>query len=200
MNNEVRLEDVCLPVFGITSRRYRQMATDGKTPAVRDGKIDFAAAAKALIQFYRDLADGQGSVSLIDERARLTRINADRKELELKKYRGDLIETEKAMMLWGRVIESFKLRILSWKPRMPALFVGVQDAKEGEAIAEKLTNEVLNELSNPDLAIGGGAGHKSNNRHAATTAKADDKQMGRRKSGAQSRKQRGARAVVHRKG
>ncbi len=88
MANEVSIEKVCKQIFGITPRRYRQLATEGVVPPVVKGKIDFLEAVKALIEYYRKLAAGQGSLTLVDERARLTKIQADMKELELQKKRG----------------------------------------------------------------------------------------------------------------
>ena len=55
IENQVELEKISKPVFGITSRRYRQMANDEIVPAVVKGKIDFVAASKALIEYYRTL-------------------------------------------------------------------------------------------------------------------------------------------------
>ena len=78
MANEVELEKVSKSVFGITSRRYRQMANDEIVPAVVKGKIDFIAASKALIAYYRKLAEGQGSLSLTDVRTRKENARAER--------------------------------------------------------------------------------------------------------------------------
>ena len=63
MANEVELEKVAKSVFGISSRRYRQLANDEIVPPVVKGMIDFVAASKAIIAYYRKLAESQGSLS-----------------------------------------------------------------------------------------------------------------------------------------
>ncbi len=95
MANDVRLEEACKKVFGISSRRYRQWAAEGLVPPVVKGKIDFTKASKYIIEYYRRLAQGQGSQSLVEERARLAKINADTREIELKILRGDYVDVDR---------------------------------------------------------------------------------------------------------
>jgi hypothetical protein len=94
----IDLEKVCKPspdaVFPFTSRRYRQLADDQVVPPVKRGQIDRVRACRDLIAHQQALIDGQGSLSFTDEKKRLTKINADRKELMLQKEQSKLVEAE----------------------------------------------------------------------------------------------------------
>ena len=149
MANEVALEKVAKPVFGITSRRYRQMASDGIVPIVVNGKIDFVAAAKALVEYYRKLSDGQGSLNLTDVRTRKEAARAEREELIVKKLKGELVLKDQAeRWLLGHVDEA-KTAFLGLPRRMGPTLAPVSDEKEVEFVLRKEIREILEELSTP---------------------------------------------------
>lgn len=146
MANEQNLETVCKNIFGITSRQYRYLATDGKVPAPVSGKIDFPLATKQLLEYYRKLAAGQGSLSLTDERVRLTKINADRKDLQLQKEKGELLHVDTIMKLQGGVMQNIRSRILSLPAKLATLSFGSSTIAENESIIRKGIYEVLDEI------------------------------------------------------
>ena len=188
MANEVNLEQVSQKIFQMSARRYRQLVNERDFPPVKEGLIDFVAASAAVCKYYKDLAVGQGSMTLTDERSRLTKINADRKELMLRKERGELIETEKAMYLWGQVAMVIRSKLLSFPTKLAPLVLGYKSLVELKAVIEKFIEEVLIEVANPNLkdyrvAIRGGS---DKNVKAAT--KANHKSMGRQRKGIKSRK------------
>ena len=194
MANDVRLEEACKKVFGISSRRYRQLADEGAVPPVEKGKIDILKSCKYLLEYYRRLAQGQGSMSLLDERVRLTKINVAIKEMEFKKTQGELIEADQVMQLWGKVIHAIKQKLLAVPVKLPPLVFG---AKSLSFIRNKVDNfirEVLVELSSIELSdknIGGTrpgvAGNKGNTRNVSASAKIKRKRMGGRKKNTKSR-------------
>ena len=151
MANEVKLEKVSQQVFGISPRRYRQLAADGIVPQVVNGEIDLLRATRDLLDYYRKLLAGQGSLSLTDERVRLTKINADRKELQLQREKGELIETAIAMQVWGDVVMRMRSKLLSIPTKLAGIAVGHQSPVEVKSVVDKYIEEVLSELSNPDL-------------------------------------------------
>lgn len=146
MANEQNLETICKQIFGITSRQYRNLANDGKVPPVVSGKIDFPLATKQLLEYYRKLAAGQGSLSLTDERIRLTKINADRKDLQLQKEKGELLHVDTVMKLQGGVMQNIRSRILSLPAKLATLSFGSSTIAENESIIRKGIYEVLDEI------------------------------------------------------
>jgi hypothetical protein len=193
----VELTKVSDSVFGITWRRYRQLASDGVVPPVVGGKIDFVEASKQLIEYYRKRAEAGGSLSLTDERTRLTRINADRRQLELEKMRGETIDTEKAQRVWAAVMQNIVNKIEIIPSKLPPLAYGLS-IPEIKAVVEQMLYEVRNEIANPDLnalarAACGGRTSKSHKAKAAPNGE----RLGRPKQNAKPGGKRGARKVVH---
>jgi len=185
----------------MTSRRYRQIADEDKVPKVVKGKITDPMAAMTMIAcYYQKLAEGNGSLSLTDERTRLTRINADRKELELEKARGELLDTSFAQKMWAGVLENIIKKIDIIPAKLPPLAYGLS-IPEIKSVTERMIFEVKNEMSNPDLESI--ARNTFNKRIAKLDAAAPDskrKRVGRQKSDIKPRSKRGAGKVVHSEG
>lgn len=196
----VELTKVADAVFGIGWRRYRQLATDGVTPPVVAGKIDLIEASRTLIEYYRKRAEAGGSLSLTDERTRLTRINADRKQLELEKMRGETIDTERAQQVWAAVMQNVVNKLELLPAKLPPMAYGLT-IPEIKALVEKMLNEVRNEIANPDLKdLARMASGKRASKHGSPKAAPHGKRLGRSKPGAKSGGKRGARKVVHGEG
>jgi hypothetical protein len=88
--------------------------------------------------------------TLLFQKIRLTKINADRKELELQRARGELIETVFAKKMWGEILRRFISRIESIPMKLPPLVYGLS-MPEIKSVTEKLIYEARCELSSPDL-------------------------------------------------
>lgn len=147
MANEVALEKVAKPIFGITSRRYRQMASDGIVPLVSDGKIDFVAAAKALIEYYRKLSEGQGSLNLTDVRTRKELARAEREEIIVKKLKGELVLKNQAMAWLSLLIGNAKAHFMGLPKRLAGPLAIVNDEKEIEHLIRSEVRRILEEFS-----------------------------------------------------
>ena len=74
------------------------------------------------------------------------------KRLRLAQARGDLLETEKAMKLWGGVCANMRSKLLALPNKMATLVFSLKTIPEINARLQSSIYEVLNELSNPDLA------------------------------------------------
>jgi len=184
------------------SRRYRTLAEEGKVPKLaKGGKVtDPMAAMTALACYYQKLAEGNGSLSLTDERTRLTRINADKKELELKKARGELLDTAFAQKMWGGVLENIVKKIDIIPSKLPPLSYGLS-IPEIKAVTERMIFEIKNEMSNPDLEqIARNTSNKGTAKFDAAKADTKRKRLGRQKPDAKPRGKRGAGQVVHSEG
>jgi phage terminase Nu1 subunit (DNA packaging protein) len=176
-SSQVNLEIACQQIFGISSRRYRQLAKEHGAPPVLDGKVDILKACKFLIDYYRKLAEGQGSLSLTEERARLTKINADLKQLMLKKKQGELIEKQLAFDVFVFTLTRMAEKLKAIPAKASTLLISAQSMVEIKQTLEELINEVLNEISSPEFvrnSVIDYAGMCSNK----TETKTDDKRVG----------------------
>ena len=151
MKNEIKLTEFCKEVFGKSTRRYRQLADDGMVPAVSKNKIDLVAASKALIEYYRKLSESQGSATLQDERIRLTRINADMKELELKKQYEEVIYASDVTLNRATIYQKIRTKLLAMPVKLSPLIVGQKKLSKVRDKIETFIREALTELADIDI-------------------------------------------------
>jgi len=149
MANEVELEKVSKSVFGITSRRYRVMASEEVVPHVVRGKIDFVAAAKAIIEYYRKLAEASGSISLVDERTALTAIKKEREKLKLETERGNLVEKAWAMQILTMAVSEARTAFLGLPRRIAPVLAPKTDERDIEWDLREAIIGILRDLSKP---------------------------------------------------
>lgn len=149
MPNEVELEKVAKPIFGITSRRYRQMASEGIVPPVEKGKIDLVAAAKAIIDYYRKLAEGQGTFSLTDVRVRREAARAEREEIIVQKLKGELVLKDQAMEWLYIMFSEAKQALVSIPRRLAGSLLTKTDERDIESELRTEIQKILWQLSRP---------------------------------------------------
>lgn len=87
---------------------------------------------------------------LTKQRARLVRLQADRREIELLKLKGELLPVREAMHLWGNMIINFGKRLEAMENRLPPMLFGLSVLEIKETLS-KYIFEMREELSNPDL-------------------------------------------------
>jgi phage terminase Nu1 subunit (DNA packaging protein) len=113
---------------------------------------DPVACIHGYIDYLKRLATGTGEMSLTDERTRLTKLQADLAEIELKKAHGQMISTKRAMHFWGEVVSAVRQRLLGLPTRL-APVVATRSIPQAKERIEMAVHEVLAELSNPDLVM-----------------------------------------------
>ena len=149
------LESICRPspsyVFPFTPRRYRQFAQEGIVPRAENGQIDIVEAARTYIGHLQAKIERSESSSYTDEKKRKTRLEADRKEIELAKLRGELIQTAVAQKLWGAVCYQIRAKMLALPTKVAPLVAALRSIPEIKDRLEKSVYEVLIEITNPDL-------------------------------------------------
>lgn len=159
IENQVELEKISKPVFGITSRRYRQMANDEIVPAVVKGKIDFVAASKALIEYYRKLAEGQGSLSLTEERMKKVQIERKLKELEYMVETKELIPKEEILDEFLARIAIVKQGLMSLHRSLSPILFG-KEPREIADILKRYEWQLLNKYSRKSGVFSSGTKRK----------------------------------------
>jgi len=142
----VKIDKVCPNIFGISIRRYQQLAKEGILPPPANGYIDFVLATKHLISYYQKLVAGQGSITLTEERARLARVQADLATLEYQKVQGKLVDIDEVERIWIAMGRACRSRLLAIPVKLPPLLEGKNKA-EWQMILQKHIYQALEELS-----------------------------------------------------
>src|SRR5690242_18887882 len=73
--------------------RVLQLAQEGVFKRGRRNEWDFILNIKAYLLWQRKMIAGSGSLSLTEERTRLTKAQADREEVDLKEKSGELVNS-----------------------------------------------------------------------------------------------------------
>lgn len=135
----------------LTERRVNQLVKEGVLPRADRGKYPFLGCMKGYIKYLRAMAN-DGSLSLTDERTRLTRAQAEGEEMKVKALKGDLIHRDTAEKLWEDVIVACRARLLSMPSKVAPIVIHCKTIPEVRDKIESLVHEALNELSRIDPA------------------------------------------------
>lgn len=146
MANPVRIDKLCPDIFGISERRYRQLAKEGIVPPVENGVIDFIVAVKRLMGYYQKLVEGQGSITLVEQRARLTEVMAEKASLELQKMKGDLVSAKEVERIWIAMGQACRSRLISIPVKLSPILAGRSVIEIKRMLVDSIY-EALDELS-----------------------------------------------------
>jgi hypothetical protein len=92
-----------------------------------------------------------GVLDLSQERAKLTKLQAEKATLELEIARGNLIPLELVVETWQGHIGNARAKLLAFPPKAAAQSIGMDDYLESEQFFTGLINEALDELNNDGL-------------------------------------------------
>jgi hypothetical protein len=177
----VDIEEVALPVFKMSSRWFRKLSNELNGPQVVKNKVDFVQACKFVIDYYKKRADGQGSLSLTEERTRLTNYEAEIRKMELKSLQGSLIEAKLVRQALTDVFYMVKSKIDAMPVRIASevayLLKDPKDINIVKLKAQSITKDIEKELSDVktyrDIVS-----YQKGNKSISTEAELDDEPMG----------------------
>lgn len=132
---------------GVTTRRLRQMGEDPIDPPTRDEQGKYPAR-DFLLWCVRNEFGSAEKINYNDERARLTKAQADEKELQVDQLRGDLIPSDQVIDMLETVIANARAKLLTLPIKLAQAALAATELKEIEREAEALIYEALAELSN----------------------------------------------------
>ena len=98
----------------------------------------------------RDM-ETSGTLDLGQERAKLTKIQAEKATLELEAAKGNLIPMELVVETWQGHIGNARAKLLAMPAKAAAQTIGMDEYLESEQFLTGLINEALDELSNDGL-------------------------------------------------
>lgn len=130
------------------------------------------------------------------ERARLTKAQADKTELEARELRGEMVMAEHVIESWSRMLGAVRARLLSLPSKVGPRARAAAGDEEAARVIEAEVLEALEELSGDGLPERTRARRAGMQGGATTAAAADGEPVGGRVPAAQSRKRRRAGAVA----
>ena len=151
----------------LSERRVYQLVTDGVIPRHDRGRFEIAAAVQGYIRFLQERQVG-GSSSPTDyheEKARLTKLQADYKQIELEELKGNFIPMELVLATWQSHIGNARAKLLALPPKIAGQVIAMDNYLEIEQFTTGLIYEALDELEKDELSV---------KQHTSLEAIADD--------------------------
>jgi len=143
--------EVAAEHLDLSVTRFNDLVRRGVLPREGRAKFDIDAIRLAYIRHIRDVAGGRKSDSdapeLTAERARLTRAQASKAEMELAALEGILVPAEDVEKVWGSLTSSFRSRMISLPGKFAHQCAAMTNAAEVEALLRESIYEALNEIS-----------------------------------------------------
>ena len=194
-------------VLKLTPRMVNRHVRENGMPRIGRGEYDLIAC----VHWYLDFKDRQieqarrGDETENQARTRLLRANANLRELELARLRGELITIADAVKTTAEVVSAARSRMLSVPVKAAPVVQGASSPGEAKEILETFVEEALHEIASlPNRLNGLGklAGDRSPSSLGSgeTAAETDGLPMGGRKKTPIKRGLRRAGKVEHRKG
>ena len=132
--------------FGVSLTTIDKWRRSG-CPSVQKGKgVIFSVRDVSDWLRNRDTESG-GDLDLSQERAKLTKLQAEKAKLDLEQQRGTLLPQEMVVVGWMGHVSNAKAKMLAIPPKAAAEIVGMESYLEIEQLLTTFIHEALDELS-----------------------------------------------------
>jgi phage terminase Nu1 subunit (DNA packaging protein) len=134
----------------ISERRVQQLANEGVIPRTETRRYNLEESVQAYIQFLQGKNVGRGmadeQIDFHEEKARLTKIQADKAQLELDEMARSLVKAEDVSREWYNAVTDCKGRLLSIPSKAAPIVAAETSAGACKKIIDDLVYEALEEL------------------------------------------------------
>lgn len=174
--------DKAAKLLNISIPQLYNLANSGHIPKSDNGVWDLAACAHGYIKYLQGRS-GDERRDLAMERTRLTRLQADRVELETAILRAELLPSDVVKSVWTGILGAVRARLLAIPSRLAVACFGAASQRDLEDGAMRLVEEALHELADFDSTLYRTARARAANLPGigldpATAAKADSHAVG----------------------
>lgn len=141
--------DAVARFLGLDQRRIQQLVNEGM-PRAKRGRYDLSRCAHWYIRYLQNAVEKRAvsgtDGEVVTERAqrlRLLKADADMKEIQLARERGQLVAIMDVEREMSNLVLSTKARVLAVAPRVAPELVGETSRVMAQAIVEKALKEAL---------------------------------------------------------
>ena len=166
-------------LFNLTEQRIYQLAREGIIPR-EGGKFELVSAVQGYIKFLQDLAGGRiERRDVHSERSRLTRAQAEHKELEVAALHRSLLPFDEVVTAWQQLVAAFRTKCLALPSKLAPQLAATNEIREIQGYIEGGIREALEDLSRFTLARAGPARDSESGRRRKAPAEDHPKPVGR---------------------
>lgn len=162
----------------ITAVNYRtvKQRLANLNPVETDSKSIRYDPRKALPLIFEATTETKMNLDLNAEKKRLTKLQADKAERELRKLEGDLVPADQIQKTWTNLVMNFRAQILSLPTKLAVELGSCETAAEREALIKKGLYRALDELSKYDPDSKGD--NKAGSPESGAATRSDGKSVG----------------------
>lgn len=142
--------DVMLDVFQVTQPRLVQLVKEKVAVKFGTGKYDLCTSVRNYVLFLRARAMPNSMSKNIDyheERARLTKMQADKAEMEVEELAGSLAKVEDVVKQWESILMDVKGKLLSIPSKLATIVADEDNPAVIQDLIDDYIREALLELS-----------------------------------------------------
>ena len=115
------------------------------------GKYDLVASTAKYVNRLRNKTekiDSDGNViDFHTEKARLTKMQADKAEMEVQELAGELVRVSDVLLEWQNILADVKGKLLSIPSKLATLVTDIDNPGEAQELIETYIREALQELA-----------------------------------------------------
>jgi len=142
--------DVMLDVFQCTQPRLVQLVKEKVAVKFGTGRYDLCTSVRNYVLFLRARTMPNSMSKNIDyheERARLTKMQADKAEMEVEELAGSLAKVEDVVKQWESILMDVKGKLLSIPSKLATIIVDEDNPAVIQDLMDNYIREALLELS-----------------------------------------------------
>tara|TARA_R110000850_G_scaffold88334_1_gene189736 strand:- start:2 stop:586 length:585 start_codon:yes stop_codon:yes gene_type:complete len=143
------------------------------------GKYDLVATVRKVLEATKNGSNSDEGHDFQIEKARLTKAQADKAEMEVSELSGDLVQVEDVVDEWQSQLMDMKGKLLSIPSKLATLVADMGSPAEVQELIDDYIREALLELSNYAGERKHTSQPSSGESSSQATTQADDKRMGR---------------------
>lgn len=139
--------------FGVIPRRVQQLVRDEGMPSAGRGRYDLLACAAWYIRWLRKAVEkrtsetGESTSPWRTQRLRIAAAEAELKEIEVARKRGEIVTVDEAARLWTDAMERIRARMISSVSTAAPKVVGVTSIKQANGVLEAIVYQALAEVA-----------------------------------------------------
>ena len=139
----------------LSDRRVQQLTKEGVIPKAERGRYELAPAVQGYIRYLqeRSLRTDSSPIDYHMEKARLTKAQADREEVEAAKAVGDVVSVKQVEMNLSNLFAEVRANFRNIPDRVVSALIGSTDEREVKAVLLREIDLVLESLAESDVLI-----------------------------------------------
>jgi phage terminase Nu1 subunit (DNA packaging protein) len=143
--------DVMLEIMDCTPTMLTQYKKDGVMVQPVYGVYDLIPSIRNYLKKLKNKASAvttEGVLDFHEEKARLTKMQADKAEMEVREMSGELVRVDDVLQDWESILMDCKGKLLSIPSKLATLVTDIENPAEAQNLIEDHIREALEELAN----------------------------------------------------